>query len=112
MASRRRDTLPAPVPPRTGSRYYDDELRHLAHLLQNLPSTIPEGTQHNFTAYKTEEVLMLDYGCDKSVLNRALEISFGTRVNGTLIQFKSRGTGFIEEQSRKPRSGPLHLGQK
>ena len=83
-----------------GSSYYNEELKQLSRLLRALPDSIPLGDAHNFLDYVPDPEKVQDYGCVKSVLNRALELSFGSRRTPAgetiLTVFKSRGTGLEE----------------
>lgn len=68
-----------------------NELADLARLLSHLPKTIPDGTKHNFQNYISDLEWLDKIGCENGALNRALEISFGSRKNGGLINFQTRG---------------------
>ncbi|KAJ7577226.1 hypothetical protein C8J56DRAFT_726501, partial [Mycena floridula] len=67
-------------------------LRTLRHLIQNLPSTVPLADDHNFLSYEIDQERLDDYGSNQSVVNRDLEVSFGSRSAGPVV-FKSRGPG-------------------
>lgn len=62
-----------------GSSYCNEELKQLSRLLGALPDSIPLSDAHNFLDYVRNPEKVQDYGCVKSVLNCALELSFGSR---------------------------------
>ena len=104
MTARGSTRKKADATPQVGLLYYQDEIRHLRHLLSNLPSTIPKGSTHDFTNYETNHEQMTEMGCDKSVLNRALEISFGSRANGQIMARPDLSTYSTEREDILPRA--------
>ncbi|KAJ7193963.1 hypothetical protein GGX14DRAFT_405126 [Mycena pura] len=56
-----------------GYLFYSTELQRLKHLLTHLPSTIAAGQDHDFIGNEPDQELVKDLGCEKSVINRALE---------------------------------------
>ncbi|KAF7303480.1 DUF659 domain-containing protein [Mycena indigotica] len=76
-----------------GALHYGPEIRNLAALLKSLPSSIPLGTAHDFSSHELRQEAVMELGCEKSVVNQDLEWSFGSRVDGKLIEFQSRGPG-------------------
>jgi hypothetical protein len=80
------------MPPRNTPTDFVSKLDELARYLKALPASIPIGNAHNFIGYKHDAADMADMLCPHSVLNRALEISFGDRTRGP-VAFKSQGLG-------------------
>lgn len=80
----------APPPP------FGDEIKALHRCLVRLPKAIPVGTTHNFTNWKASPAMVKQIGSAPDVLNRALEISFGTRVEDEFLVFKSQGPALLD----------------
>ncbi|CAK5275996.1 unnamed protein product, partial [Mycena citricolor] len=75
-----------------GPAHYTDQLKELARCLKSLPAKIPISTTHDFRDFQLDQEEVAEYGDNKCVVNHALEVSFGSRAQGT-VEFKSRGPG-------------------
>lgn len=80
--------------PQTESSYtpLDQRLLNLLHQLRNLPTSLSDHSSiYPFVGFALDPLDIENYGSPQGALNHRLELIFGSRSSGRLLEFRGRG---------------------